>query len=146
MEGLYFNGCVIDDEKCPSAGQFLKIIEDISELTEDERKTLILEHLRSPAQAQIESKLNLCKTWKSVKRLILNQFRRKLDLKAKIHVRRSLRQRETESCQDFLHRCTKGQYLLCDDKAEDVLDSSDGSGSEFFGFGSRSGLSFRVRV
>ena len=122
MEGPYFNGCVIDDEKCPSAGQFLKIIEDISGLTEDERKTLILERLKSPAQEQIEPKLKLCKTWKSVKKLFLNQFRRKLDLKAKIHVRRSLRQRETESCQDFLHRCTKGQYLLCDDKAEDVLD------------------------
>ena len=122
MDDLWFNGCVLDDDGCPSAGQFLKSVEENTELKEEERQAYVMEHLSSPALEQVKSKSSASSTWKFFKKFFLDQFKSNLNLKEKIDIRRNMRQWDTELAKDFLFRCTKGHFLVCDDKAEDVLD------------------------
>ena len=123
MDDLFFNGCVLDDDSCPSAGQFLKLIEDNAELCEEERQSYVMQHLSSPALELVRSKsFSSSSTWKVFKKFFLNHFKSNLNLKEKIDIRRNMRQRDTELAKDFLFRCTKGHFLVCDDKSELILE------------------------
>ena len=115
----------------PTMGQFLHFIDFSSHVidsnkswSENEKKTYVLENLSGTAlrwsKANIKHPENL--DWTDIKRKLIDRFYVKLNIRQKVQLRRELSQRFDESCQDFLDRCKKYQYLVCDDDIESVTE------------------------
>ena len=109
------------DENCLTIGQFIKCIEANDTIPNDEDKKLLAIHqLTDNGKKFVQPHLK--KNWKSLKKLLLNKFKSKLTLIEKINLRRHLKQRENESCEQFHARCVKWQFLLFDDQVDSVFE------------------------
>ena len=120
MDELYFDGLVKASDRKPTVGQFLKFIEDHTNLCDEEKKVLAVNHLKSFDEDDLEHISR--NDWPSLKRLLFDQYRCQLTLKQKIELRRNLIQGNNESVQEFHDRCIKAQYILCDDMIEYISE------------------------
>ena len=84
----------------------------------------IFEHLEQPALRIANTTLKNCENmeWSDMKQKLIERFYVKLNIKQKVELKKALMQRFDESCQDFLDRCKKFQYLLCDDDIGSVTE------------------------
>ena len=69
-----------------------------------------------------KTKIKSSTDWKSVKLKLIERFKRNLSVQEKVELRRNLKQHIGESCQDFLNRCKKCQFLICDDDLEFITE------------------------
>ena len=95
-----------------SCGQFLAIVEDYAAkecLKDDQIKIFCQTKLSSNALNFFEE--NSLNSWVEIKRQMLKQFSIKLSIKDKVEVRKKLQQHESESVDDFYHRCVQAQFL-----------------------------------
>ena len=117
---LCFDGLVKKDDLKPTVGQFLKFVEEHKDLCDEDKKLLAVNQLKSFAKE--ETKPMLKHKWPILKKYLFNQYKCHLNLREKIELRRYLYQEENESVQQFYDRCTKAQYMLCDDNADFVYN------------------------
>ena len=112
------------DDSHPTMGQFLNYIDSNIRWSESEKKSYIFEHLEKPALKIAMTNLpnHEKMDWKEIKQKLIEQFFVKLTIRQKIELKKDLIQRFDESCQDFLDRCKKYQYLLCDDNIDFVTE------------------------
>ena len=122
LDNLHFDGLVQKEDLKPTVGQFLRYIEDHTDLSNEDKKILAVSNLKSFAKNDIKTKLKHDWLWPTMKRYLFDQYRCQLTLKEKIELRRYLIQREEENVNDFHDRCIKAQYMLCDDNADSVLE------------------------
>ena len=117
-----FRGAKSGDSE-PTMGQFLNFI-DSNDWSDEEKRCYIFEHLEQPALRIASTTLKNCENieWRDMKRKLIERFYVKLNIKQKVELKKALMQRFDESCQDFLDRCKKFQYLLCDDHIDSVTE------------------------
>ena len=117
-----FRGAKSGDSE-PTMGQFLNFI-DSNDWSDEEKRCYIFEHLEQPALRIAITNLKNCENieWRDMKRKLIERFYVKLNIKQKVELKKALMQRFDESCQDFLDRCKKFQYLLCDDDVDSVTE------------------------
>ena len=108
----------------PTMGQFLNFIDSNKDWGDNEKRCYIFEHLEQPALRIANTTLKNCENiaWSDMKRKLIERFYVKLNIKQKVELKKALMQRFDESCQDFLDRCKKFQYLLCDDHIDSVTE------------------------
>ena len=108
----------------PTMGQFLNFIDSNKDWGDNEKRCYIFEHLEQPALRIASTTLKNCENieWRDMKRKLIERFYVKLNIKQKVELKKALMQRFDESCQDFLDRCKKFQYLLCDDHIDSVTE------------------------
>ena len=108
----------------PTMGQFLNFIDSNKDWSDNEKRCYIFEHLEQPALRIANTTLKNCENieWSDMKRKLIEHFYVKLNIKQKVELKKALMQRFDESCQDFLDRCKKFQYLLCDDDIGSVTE------------------------
>ena len=108
----------------PTMGQFLNFIDSNKDWSDNEKRCYIFEHLEQPALriaiTNLKNRENM--DWSDMKRKLIERFYVKLNIKQKVELKKALMQRFDESCQDFLDRCKKFQYLLCDDDIDSVTE------------------------
>ena len=117
---MYFDGLVTKNDLKPTVGQFLKFVEAHIDLCDEDKKLLAVNQLKSFAKE--ETKAMLKYKWPILKKYLFDQYKCHLLLREKIELRRYLNQGETESVQQFYDRCTKAQYMLCDDNSDFVFN------------------------
>lgn len=105
----------------PTIGQFLHYF-DRKPIPCEEKKTAVLQDMMPPASKWVEAHIKEDLEWSQVKLKLIQEFRSQLNVREKVELRRSLQQQSFESCQDFLNRCTRCQFLVCDDEMENVLE------------------------
>lgn len=105
----------------PTIGQFLHYF-DSKPLTSDEKKNAVLSDLMPPALKWARNNLGSDLEWSEVKSRLIHEFRSQLSVREKVELRRGLQQQTYESCQDFLNRCTRCQFLVCDDVMDHVFE------------------------
>ena len=120
VENLYFDGLVQKEDLKPTVGQFLRFIEDQTDLCDNDKKALAIRSLKSFAKEEIKSKLK--HNWHAIKKYLFDHYKCQLTLKEKIELRRYLIQAEDESISEYHDRCIKAQYMLCNDNADLVLE------------------------
>ena len=120
LGNLCFDGLVQKDDLKPTIGQFLLFVENHKDLCNEDKKLLAFNQLQSFAKADIKSMLK--HKWPSLKKYLFDQYRCQLTLREKIELRRYLHQEQNESVQQFHDRCTKAQFMLCDDKEDLVFE------------------------
>ena len=103
-------------------GQFLMFIEAKNLWSPEEKNIYLLDHLDGPALEWSNDQLKPGHNWETNKNLLLSQYGARLKIRQKVNLRKSLRQKESESCQDFLNRCKRAQFLLTDDSIDYVFD------------------------
>ena len=108
----------------PTMGQFLNFIDSNKDWSDNEKRCYIFEHLEQPALRIASTTLKNCENieWSDMKQKLIERFYVKLNIKQKVELKKALMQRFDESCQDFLDRCKKFQYLLCDDDIGSVTE------------------------
>ena len=117
---LCFDGLVQKEDLKPTVGQFLKFVDDHTDLCDNDKKILAIRNLKAFAKDEIKSKFT--HNWHAMKKYLFDQYRCHLTLKEKIKLKRYLIQGEEESVSEFHDRCIKAQYMLCDDNADLVLE------------------------
>ena len=84
MDEVYFDGLVKASDRKPTVGQFLKFIEDHTNLCDEEKKVLAVNHLKSFDEDDLEHISR--NDWPSLKRLLFDQYRCQLTLKQKKYI------------------------------------------------------------
>jgi hypothetical protein len=109
-------------------GQFLHAV-DLKAVeyswSETETKCQTLKRLQGTSQDWVN--VNMCGlveaiSWTDVKCRLIEQFRRKLNIREKVELRKGLRQSKDETSIEFLDRCKMSQFLICDENSAFVHD------------------------
>ena len=99
MEELWFNGDPLKTSG-PSIGQFLNLIDNQPDLTNQEKSAYAISHLTSSVMDDITYSFQ--GKWQDLRKMLFQKYQAKLaNLMEKINLRKSLIQSESETCHQF---------------------------------------------
>ncbi len=104
-----------------TSGAFVALIDKMVKDEAFDANQSIRDRLTGPALKWYEN-LDRSYEWADLKNYLKAAFSPSLSVRQKVQLRKSLRQRESESSKEFLQRCTNAQFAITDDlwKPEDA--------------------------
>ena len=75
LDNLHFDGLVQKEDLKPTVGQFLRYVEDHTDLSNEDKKILAVSNLKSFAKDDIKTKLKHDWLWPTMKRYLFDQYR-----------------------------------------------------------------------
>ena len=107
-----------------TAGQFVHFIDKKQDMSMSEKMAFASQNMTGPA---LEFTQNYSKdlSWKEFRLKLLDYYKLDLNVRQKVELRKGHKQGLEESVQDFLNRCKKCQFLICDDDLEAATQERD---------------------